>query len=125
MNNEYNEAAYGKEQNIKMDIMKMVNEGMAPYDIILYVAGYLERTSGEEGYAANLRECINSVYGVGLGNEKPLSDELSEVRARCHRMEESLSTVDVDDVKKRIIFAIEHHKKFAAFLEKKIEKAKH
>ncbi|WP_196593625.1 hypothetical protein [Pectinatus sottacetonis] len=123
MNDEKIKAVYGKEQNIKIDIMHMINEGKDPYGIILYIAEYLEKKSGESGYADNIRECIHAVYGVGLDEQKPLSEELSEVQERCNKLEKSLTEVSSDDVKKRIKFAIEHHKKLAAFLEKKIKKA--
>ncbi|WP_182187459.1 hypothetical protein [Pectinatus frisingensis] len=124
MNNKFIEPAYGKDQNIKMDIMKMINEGKNPYEIIYYIVDYLEKVSGEKGYAANVRECIDSIYGIGLGAKQPLTDELFAVQQRCHKMEEALNDIDDEDVKKRIGFAIGQHKKFAAFLEEKIKKAK-
>ncbi len=124
MNDGQMETVYGKEQNIKIDIMKMLNDGKDPYEIIFHMAEYLEETSGEKGYADNVRDCVYSIYGIGLDNEKPLADELAEVQQRCKKMEESIKDISDDDIKKRIMFAVEHHKKFSAFLEEKIKKAK-
>lgn len=122
MNDENKQIAYGKEQNIKIDLMQMINEGRSPYEIIFHIAEYLEKISGEAGYAGNVRECINSIYGLGLSDEKPLTDELEQIHKRCKKLEIALDEVDNEEIKKRIGFAVEHHKKYAAFLEEKIKK---
>lgn len=115
---------YGKEQNVKMALMQMINEGQDPYEIILYMADYFEKVSGEKGYKENVRECLHAVYGIGLNEEKPLNAALVQVQQRCKKLEEAMGSIEVEDIKKRILFAIEHHKKFAAFLEEKIKKGK-
>ncbi|MDQ0203256.1 hypothetical protein [Pectinatus haikarae] len=124
MSEESGRTVYGGEQNIKMALMQMINEGKDPYEIILYMADYLERISGEKGYKENVRDCIQSVYGIGLDEEGPLNSALMQVRQRCQQLETSMAGIEEEDVKKRILFAVEHHKKFAAFLENKIKKAR-
>ena len=44
-------SAHGKEQNIKMNLLKWLNEGKDPYSIIYELAKYLETVSSEPGYA--------------------------------------------------------------------------
>lgn len=124
MSEESGRTIYGGEQNIKMALMQMINEGKDPYEIILYMADYLEKISGEKGYKENVRDCIQSVYGIGLNEEGPLNSALMQVRQRCQQLEASMAGIEEEDVKKRILFAVEHHKKFAAFLENKIKKTR-
>lgn len=114
---------YGKEQNIKIALMQMINEGRDPYEIILYIADDLEKISGEKGYAENVRECLHAVYGIGLEQKQPLQEALLQTRGRCQKLEKAAAGVDDESTKKRILFAVEHHKKMASFLEEKIKKA--
>lgn len=115
--------AHGREQEIKIAIMQMINEARSPYEIILAMTDWLEKVSGEKGYSSNVRSCLHTVYGIGLNKTHPLQFALQEVNKRCKKLETSLKSVDDEDIKKRISFAIEHHKNFANFLKKKIDKA--
>ena len=55
-------SAHGKEQNIKMNLLKWLNEGKDPYSIIYELAKYLETVSSEPGYADiilnDIRTCL-------------------------------------------------------------------
>ena len=58
-------SAHGKEQNIKMNLLKWLNEGKDPYSIIYELAKYLETVSSEPGYADIILNDIRTVYGIG------------------------------------------------------------
>ena len=57
-------SAHGKEQNIKMNLLKWLNEGKDPYSIIYELAKYLETVSSEPGYADIILNDIRTVYGT-------------------------------------------------------------
>jgi GTP cyclohydrolase I len=104
-------SAHGKEQNIKMNLLKWLNEGKDPYSIIYELAKYLETVSSEPGYADIILNDIRTVYGIGLNEKTVLSDELLEVRTRLAKLEEAFKQATSDEVQSHLKFAIEHHKK--------------
>ena len=77
---------HGREQLIKMEIVGMIHGGESPYDVISHVARWLEKESGEAGYAQYVDEQIRSVYGFALQHVKPMEDELRDVKARLVRI---------------------------------------
>lgn len=115
-------AAHGKEQNIKMDLLKWLNEGKDPFSIIHELAKFLESVSSEPGYADIVLKDIRNVYGIGLNETTVLSDELLEVRTRLAKLQEALAKVDTDEEISHLKFAIEHHKKKIQELEHKLNK---
>lgn len=115
-------APHGKQQNIKMSLLKWLNEGKNPYDIIYELAKYLEHESSEPGYADIVLKDIRSVYGIGLNEESVLSDELLELRNRLAKLEDVLNQhADDEDVQNHLKFAIEHHKRRIQMLEDKLK----
>ena len=113
-------SAHGKEQNIKMNLLKWLNEGKDPYSIIYELAKYLETVSSEPGYADIILNDIRTVYGIGLNEKTVLSDELLEVRTRLAKLEEAFKQATSDEVQSHLKFAIEHHKKKIQELEHKL-----
>ena len=90
---------HGREQQVKMEIVSMIHGGESPYDIIHHVAQWLEKSSGEPGYAQYVEDAMRAVYGCALMHVRPLEDE-------------------------RIRFAIDLHVKNIARLKACIERAK-
>lgn len=105
-------------QQIKIALLDMINRGETPFDIIVATAEWLEKESGEPGYAKYLTEQLRAVYGYAFLQKKPLQDEEKEVKTRLQIMESRLTAEEFsDEVKERIGFAIERHKKQLAELE--------
>ena len=116
---------HGKEQQMKMAILEMIHSGESPYDIIYMMAKRLETASGEPGYADYVRDQLRAVYGCALQEEKLLTDELHDVTARLHRIEQAYaSDAFTEEEHTRIGFAIERHKKNIERLKDLIQKAK-
>lgn len=113
---------HGKQQNIKMALLKWLNEGRNSYEIIYEFAKYLEDVSSEPGYADIVLKDIRTVYGIGLNEPSILSNELLEIRNRLAKLETALQDADSDEVQTHLKFAIEHHKKKIQELEHKLER---
>ena len=88
---------HGGQQQVKMEIAGMIHGGESPYDIIYHVAQWLERTSGEPGYAAYIEEQMRAVYGLALMHVRPMEDELRDVEARnIVRLKELIARAKAD-----------------------------
>ena len=113
---------HGVEENIKMDLLEMIQQGDDPFDIIYRVAEYLETASSERGYARHIVDNIHTIYGVALGIEKPLGDQIQELQMRHQRIVEYLKNTEKDDTvsddeRARLGFAQRAHEKKIAKLQ--------
>ena len=116
---------HGKEQLIKMEIVGMIHGGESPYDVISHMARWLEKQSGEAGYADYVDGQIRAVYGFALQHVKPMEDELRDVKARLLRIQEAYNNPDFSEEEHiRIGFAVDRHKKNIKRLEEMIIRAK-
>ena len=116
---------HGKEQQIKMEIVSMIHGGESPYDVIYHVAQWLEKASGEPGYAQYVLDAMRAVYGCALQHVRPMEDELRDVEARLVRIRAAYEDpVFTEEEKKRIRFAIDLHVKNIARLKECIARAK-
>jgi len=52
---------HGREQQVKMEIVSMIHGGESPYDVIHHVAQWLEKVSGEPGYAQYVEDAMRAV----------------------------------------------------------------
>lgn len=114
------DAPHGVQQNIKMELLKWLNEGRDPFFIVGSLADYLEAESSEPGYAKTVKDTIKSVYGTGFAENAVLSDELMIVRSRLTRLREAIAKVSDDETQTRLKFAIEHHEKRISELEQQL-----
>ena len=106
---------------IKMDILGMIHSAESPFEIIYHVANYLEKKSSEEGYAKAVLENMRTVYGVVLGEQKLLTDELHDVEARLAYLEDVCKNTELtEEEETRAGFAIDQHKKNVARLKDRI-----
>lgn len=116
---------HGREQQVKMEIVSMIHGGEPPYDVIYHVAQWLEKASGEPGYAQYVLDAMRAVYGCALQHVRPMEDELHDVEARLVRIRAAYETpVFTEEEKKRIRFAIDLHVKNIARLKECIARAK-
>ena len=116
---------HGGQQQVKMEIAGMIHGGESPYDIIYHVAQWLERTSGEPGYAAYIEEQMRAVYGLALMHVRPMEDELRDVEERLERIRAAYDRPEfTEEEKKRIRFAIDLHVKNIERLKGCIARAK-
>lgn len=113
-------APHGLQQNIKMNLLKWLNEGRDPYVIIYELARYLEDASAEPGFADIVKTNMQSVYGAGLSAEAVLSDELLAVRERLAKLRQAIDACADDETRTRLKFAAEHHEAKIKELEQKI-----
>ena len=103
---------HGREQQVKMEIVSMIHGGESPYDIIHHVAQWLEKSSGEPGYAQYVEDAMRAVYGCALQHVRPMEDELRDVEARLERIRAAYENpAFTEEEKKRIRFAIDLHVK--------------
>lgn len=106
---------------IKMDILGMIHSAESPFEIIYHVANYLEKKSSEEGYAKAVLENMRTVYGVVLGEQKLLTDELHDVEARLAHIEDVCKNTELTEEEAiRANFAITQHKKNVERLKDRI-----
>lgn len=116
---------HGREQQVKMEIVSMIHGGESPYDVIFHVAQWLEKASGEPGYAQYVEDAMRAAYGCALAHVRPMEDELRDVEARLARIRAAHKKPEfTEEEKKRIGFAIDHHVKNIARLKAHIERAK-
>ena len=116
---------HGGQQQVKMEIAGMIHGGESPYDVIFHVAQWLERTSGEPGYAQYVEDAMRAVYGCALEHVRPMEDELRDVEERLVRIRAAHEKPEfTEEEKKRIRFAIDLHVKNIARLKACIERAK-
>ena len=116
---------HGREQQVKMEIVSMIHGGEPPYDVIYHVAQWLEKASGEPGYAQYVEDAMRAVYGCALEHVRPMEDELRDVEARLVRIRAAHEKPEfTEEEKKRIRFAIDLHVKNIARLKACIERAK-
>ena len=111
--------AHGQEQQIKMDVLDMVNRAEDPFAIIYHLVKWLGEFSGEPSYAKYVEDQIRAVYGLAL------QDELAEVEARLKRIEAAYEKPEFTEEERiRIGFAIQHHKENIERLKVLIKQAK-
>ena len=81
---------YALHEDIKIKILDMVQSGDSPFDIVIAFAQWLERETGEIGYAKEITESFQAVYGLAFQHKRPLEDALQEVEKRKERIEATL-----------------------------------
>ena len=73
---------HGREQQVKMEIVSMIHGGESPYDVIHHVAQWLEKVSGEPGYAQYVEDAMRAVYGCALQHVRPMEPRTHPRRLR-------------------------------------------
>ena len=109
---------HGMQEEIKMKLLEMVQQGADPFDMLYEVAHFLENVSAERGYAQHIIDNIHTIYGIALDNKKPLSDEINDLKARRDKIQASLSSGNFStEENARMDFTIKAHERKIAQLE--------
>ncbi len=111
---------YGKEQNIKIAFLDMLNKGQDPFFILQKLAELLEESSGEKHFAKKVQDIIETVYGIALEEKVVLETSLERLQNRYNKMEQALSELADDAEKKRLQFALTQQKKYLQLLQGKL-----
>lgn len=113
----------GKYEEIKIKILDMVQRGENPFDILMEFAQWLERETGEVGYAKEILENLHVVHGLALHDIRPLESELQAVITRKERIESTLrSGVLTNEEETRARFALSQHQKRVQYLQATLRK---
>ncbi|MBR2214993.1 MAG: hypothetical protein IJ849_04425 [Selenomonadaceae bacterium] len=117
-------AIHGEGQQLKREILELIQSAADPFAIIYRVACRLEKESGEPGYAKYVEEQLRAVYGFALKHTRLIKDEIKDVEARLKLMEKNRDSGDftAEEIT-RIDFAVEHHKENIKRLQAMLERA--
>lgn len=118
MSNETKIACSPDDEQLKMELLAMIDEAQNPFDIICSMAKRLEARSGEPTFAEYVSDKLRAVYGYALQDKKLLTDELAETKQRLDVLKERRDSGDFsEEIKTRIGFAVSAHEKKIARLE--------
>lgn len=106
------------------DIIKGLNTGQDIHDLFLMAVKAISCMTSDNYLYNHAEETIKTIYGVALGQQKPLELELAAVEERLNNLEESILWVDQPDEKRRIENAIKWHRQRQEEIEKKIAEKK-
>ena len=96
-----------------------------PLEIVLEMAELLGELSGEKNFYKTIQEQITTNYGLVLKNPVAIDKEIELVSERMKKIEAAAENPEFDDdERRRIIFALERHKKEIERLESLKENAK-
>ena len=96
-----------------------------PLEIVLEMAELLGELSNEKNFYKTIQENISTLYGKVLKNQFAIDKEIEIVSERMKKIEAAAENPEFDDdERRRIIFALERHKKEIERLESLKENAK-
>ncbi len=115
--------AHGMQEEIKMKLLEEIQQGADPFAMLYEVAKYLENVSAERGYAQHIIDNIHTIYGIALGEEKPLRDEIADLEQRKEKIQGAMDSGNFSaEENERMNFAIKAHDRKIAQLKLLIEK---
>lgn len=110
---------FGAAQDLRIKLTEAINAGRPPLEIVLMLAKAVGDLSGEESYYQTTREQILSVYGLALGEEFIIDDELAAVRSRLEKISAAYENPEFTEEEHiRIGYALEAHRNEIARLER-------
>ena len=106
------EKKMGAVENLREKLNDSITLCKDPLEIILEMAEIIGELSGEKNFYRNLQENISTTYGKIFKNKIALDKEIEIVSERLKKIEAAVQNPEFDDdEKRRIIFALERHKK--------------
>ena len=106
------EKKYGAVERLREKLNDSVTLCKDPLEIVLETAELIGEISGEKNFYRNIQEKISATYGKIFQNKIALDKEIEIVTERLKKIEAAAQSEDFDDdEKRRIIFALERHKK--------------
>lgn len=104
------------------DIIKGLNTGQDIHDLFLMAVKAISCMTSDNYLYNHAEETIKTIYGVALGQYKPLQMELAAVEERLYNLEEAILWADAPDEKRRIENAIKWHRQRQTEIKEKLEK---
>lgn len=112
------EKKYGAAEILREKLNASVSCVKDPLEIILEMAELLGELSGEKNFYRNIQEQLSTNYGLVLKNQFAIDKEIEIVSERMKKIEAASKNPEFDeDERRRMIFAIERHKKEIERLE--------
>lgn len=112
------EKKYGAAEILREKLNESVSLVKDPLEIILEMAELLGELSGEKNFYRNIQEQLSTNYGLVLKNQFAIDKEIEIVSERMKKIEAASKNPEFDeDERRRMIFAIERHKKEIERLE--------
>lgn len=106
------EKNFGGVELLREYLNNAVTLNKEPMEIILELAKIIGEISGEKNFYSNIQEQIFATYGKIFENKFAIEKEIETVFERLKKIEAAAQNEDFDeDEHRRIIFALERHKK--------------
>ena len=106
------EKKIGAVENLREKLNDSITLCKDPLEIILEMAEIIGELSGEKNFYRTIQENISTTYGKIFKNKFALDNEIEIVSERLKKIEAAAQNPEFDDdEKRRIIFALERHKK--------------
>ena len=119
------EKKYGDIERLREKLNESVSLVKDPLEIVLEMAEIIGEISNEKNFYRNIQEQIFTLYGKTFKNKIAIDKEIEVVTERLKKIEAAAENPEFDeDEKRRIIFALERHKKEIERLESLKENAK-
>ena len=119
------EKKYGDIERLREKLNESVSLAKDPLEIVLEMAEIIGEISNEKNFYRNIQEQIFTLYGKTFKNKIAIDKEIEVVTERLKKIEVAAENPEFDeDEKRRIIFALERHKKEIERLESLKENAK-
>lgn len=112
------EKKYGAAEILREKLNESVSLVKDPLEIVLEMAELLGELSGEKNFYRTIQEQISTNYGLVLKNQFAIDKEIEIVSERMKKIEAASKNPEFDeDERRRMIFALERHKKEIERLE--------
>lgn len=112
------EKKLGAVERLRENLNNSITLCKDPLEIVLKMAEIIGEISGEKNFYRNIQEQISTTYGDIFKNKIALEKEIELVTERLKKIEAAAQNPEFDeDEHRRIIFALERHKKEIERLE--------
>lgn len=112
------EKKFGAVEILREKLNNSISLCKDPLAIVLEIAELIGELSGEKSFYPTLQGQISTNYGKVLKNEFAIENEIKIVTERMKKIEAASQNPEFDDEEhRRIIFALERHKKEIERLE--------
>jgi hypothetical protein len=112
------EKKFGAVEILREKLNDSVSLCKDPLEIVLEIAELVGELSGEKNFFPTLQGQISTNYGLVLKNKFAIDNEIEILTERMKKIEESSKNPEFDDEeRRRMIFALERHKKEIERLE--------
>lgn len=119
------EKKIGAVENLREKLNDSITLCKDPLEIVLEMAEIIGELSGEKNFYRTIQENISTNYGKIFKNKIAIDKEIEIVSERLKKIEAATQNPEFDDdEKRRIIFALERHKKEIERLQSLKENAK-